>query len=53
MSEHLHDKLLPFGTDETGHVWLHSRRWHDWHESRKAEAVATLSAFGICMRTSQ
>ena len=46
-SEHPHDKLLPFGTEETGHAWLHSRCWHDWHASRKAEAVATLSTFGI------
>ena len=35
-SEHLHDKLLPFGTEQTGQAWLHSRCWHDWHASRKA-----------------
>ena len=51
-SEHPHDKLLPFGTEQTGQAWLHSRCWQDWHASRKAEAVATLSTFGICMRTS-
>jgi hypothetical protein len=46
-SEHPHDKLLPFGAEQTGQAWLHSRCWHDWHASRKAEAVATLSTFGI------
>ena len=51
-SEHAHDKLLPFGTEQTGHAWLHSRCWSAWHASRKAEAVAALSTFGICMRTS-
>jgi hypothetical protein len=42
-SEHTHDKLLPFGTEQTGHAWLHSRCWPAWHASRKAEAVAALS----------
>lgn len=46
-----HDKLLPFGTEQTGHTWLHSRCWPAWRASREAEAVAALSAFGICMRT--
>ncbi len=50
--EHAHDKLLPFGTEPTGHAWLHSRCLEAWHSSRKAEAVATLSTFGLCMRTS-
>jgi hypothetical protein len=50
-SEHTHDKLLPFGTDRTGHTWLHSRCWEAWHASRKAEASAALSTLGISMRT--
>lgn len=50
--EHAHDVLLPFGTEPTGHAWLHSRCWASWHASRKAEAVAALSTFGISMRTS-
>jgi hypothetical protein len=49
--DHAHDKLLPFGTEQTGHAWLHSRCWEAWRASRKSEAVAALSAFGICMRT--
>jgi hypothetical protein len=44
---HAHDKLLPFGTEQAGHAWLHARCWPAWHASRKAEAVAALSIFGI------
>lgn len=52
-AENAHDPLLPFGTESTGHAWLHSRCWPAWHASRKAEAVAALSTFGIPeMRTS-
>ena len=51
-SKQAHDKLLPFGTEQTGHAWLHSRCWEAWHASRKANAVAALSTFGICMRKS-
>jgi hypothetical protein len=50
-SEHAQNKLLPFGTEQTGHAWLHSRCWEAWHASRKAEAVAALLDFGIFMRT--
>lgn len=46
------DALLPFGTEPTGHAWLHSCCWPAWHASRKAEAVVALSTFGIRMRTS-
>lgn len=45
--EHSHDPLLPFGTEPTGHAWLHSRCWPAWHAARKAEAVAALAAIGI------
>jgi len=48
-----HDKLLLFGTEQTGHAWLHSRCREVWHANRKAEAVAALSTFGICLRISQ
>jgi hypothetical protein len=51
-NEQAHDKLLPFGTEPTGHAWLHSRCWEAWHASRKVEAVAVLSTFGISTRTS-
>jgi hypothetical protein len=50
-SEHVHDKLLPFCTEQTGHAGLHSRCWEAWYAGRKAKAVAAYSTFGICMRT--
>jgi hypothetical protein len=51
-SGHAHDALLPFGTQQTGHAWLHSRCWDAWRADRKVEAAAALSAFGISLRTS-
>jgi hypothetical protein len=41
------DPLLPYGTETTGHAWLHSRCWTAWRADRKAEAVAALSSMGI------
>jgi len=41
------DPLLPFGTENSGHTWLHHRCWRAWHEGRKAEAVAALEGMGI------
>nr|WP_132807785.1 hypothetical protein [Tepidamorphus gemmatus] len=53
-SEHANDKLLPFGTEPTGHAWLHSRCWPAWHAARQAEAIAALAAMGIDqLRTNQ
>jgi hypothetical protein len=46
-SEHAHDRLLPFGTEQTGHAWLHSRCWPAWHRARRADAIAALSVMGI------
>ena len=46
-AEHGHEPLLPFGTEVTGHAWLHSRCWPAWHASRKGEAIAALSTFEI------
>jgi hypothetical protein len=42
-----YDPLLPFGTETTGHAWLHSRCWSAWSAARHAEAVAALEAMGI------
>ncbi len=42
-AEHGDDPLLPFGSEPTGHAWLHSRCWEACHASRRAEAVAALS----------
>jgi hypothetical protein len=46
-AEHSDDPLLPFGTEPTGHAWLHSRCWPAWHAARKAEAIAALAQLGI------
>jgi len=46
-SEHAHGTLLPFGTEPTGHAWLHSGCWPAWHAGRNAEAVAALESLGI------
>jgi hypothetical protein len=45
--EHAHDPLLPYGTEPTGHVWLHSRCWPIWYAARKAKAVSALTTMGI------
>jgi hypothetical protein len=45
--DHAYDPLLPYGTESAGHVWLHSRCWPAWHESRKAKAAAALATRGI------
>ena len=37
------DKLLPYGTEPSGHAWLHSHCWEAWHANRKAKGVAVLS----------
>jgi hypothetical protein len=46
-SEHAHNKLLPFGTEPTGHARLHSHCWPAWHADRRGEAVAALEILGI------
>jgi hypothetical protein len=46
-AEHAHDPLLPFGTETTGHVWLHSRCWPAWRNAREADAIAALARIGI------
>jgi hypothetical protein len=46
-----HDRALgpivPFGTESTGHAWLHSRCWPAWHAGRRAGAAAALAGMGI------
>jgi hypothetical protein len=46
-AEQGHDPLLSFGTESTGHAWLHSHCWSAWSAARHAEAVAALAAMGI------
>jgi len=45
--DHVHDVLVPHGTEPTGYVWLHSSCWPAWQAGRKAQAVATLTTMGI------
>ena len=39
--------VLPFGIEASGHTWLHSGCWPDWHAALQAEAVAALSDVGL------
>jgi hypothetical protein len=39
--------VLPFGTEASGHAWVHRSCWPAWHHAREAEAVAALSSMGI------
>ena len=41
--EDTHDRLRPYGTEQSGHAWLHSHCWEAWYANRKAQAVAVLS----------
>jgi hypothetical protein len=50
---HAHDPLLPYGTETTGHAWLHSRCWPSWYEGRKADGVVVLAAMGLTAPTGQ
>ncbi|MEC5325219.1 MULTISPECIES: hypothetical protein [unclassified Aurantimonas] len=49
--EQPHDPLLPFGTEATGHPWLHHRCWSAWNARRKNKAAAALAAIGIRERS--
>ncbi len=42
-----HDPLVPFGTEPTGHAYLHHRCWSGWHVGRKSAAIAALATTGI------
>jgi hypothetical protein len=41
------DPLLSFGSEPTGHAWLHSRCWTGWYAGRRAEAILALAAMRI------
>ena len=38
------DPLVPFGSETSGHTWLHRACWPAWRQARDAEAVAALAA---------
>ena len=42
-AERARDPLLPFGTEPTGHAWVHSCCRFAWYAGRKAEAAVALS----------
>jgi hypothetical protein len=42
----------PYGTETTGHVWLHAECWLSWHAGRRDEAEAALKAMGVGTGTS-
>ena len=46
-SDRTYDPLVPFGTESGGHAWLHSRCWRAWSNTRRANAIAALTAMGI------
>lgn len=39
--------VLPFGTQSSGHVWLHASCWKPWSAARRVRAVAALADMGI------
>lgn len=39
--------LLPFGTETSGHAWLHSACWQSRYRARKDEGIAALAAMRI------
>lgn len=39
--------LLPYGSEDHGHAWLHSDCWRGWYEARKEDAVGALVNMGI------
>ena len=44
--------ILPFGTDDHGHAWIHDKCWSEWSESRRRAAIAALEAAGV-LRSSE
>ena len=41
------DPLLPFGTETSGHAWLHGACWPAWHRARRNQAETALGALGV------
>ena len=45
MVEQLHDLLaMPFETETSSDIWLHSEYWRNWYQNRKVEVGAALVA---------
>lgn len=41
------EALVPIGTENAGHVWLHSRCWPGWYAGRRAQAATALGEYGV------
>ena len=41
------DPLRPFGTDASGHAWVHRACWPAWYRARETEAGAALTSMGV------
>ncbi len=39
--------VVPFGTENHGHTWVHPECWNDWHERRVRQATEALIEFGL------
>ena len=39
--------IVPFGTEDRGHTWLHPECWHEWRRERRREASKFLNSLGI------
>jgi hypothetical protein len=42
-------ELVPFGTDTSGHAWLHRVCWPAWRKAREMEAITALASMGISL----
>ncbi len=40
-------RIVPYGANRSGHVWLHPACWQSWHDDRRQSAISALAAFNI------
>ncbi len=40
-------RIVPYGANQSRHVWLHPACWLPWHDERRRSARSALAAFGI------
>ncbi len=41
--------VVPFGTKNYGHTWLHPECWNDWSQDQREKALQALAAMGLNM----
>lgn len=39
--------VVPFGTGDHGHAWLHPECWDDWHQDRRERAQRFFAGMGV------